>query len=264
VGISRTASAACALGDLQSDIAEQVIKNRPDDRLRQVSIGILPPCDSHQWPAQYYERGAYLSASATIDIWATNSTLEPRRVALELRFIDLHSGEDTQPQTVLSFELAPNATTELVSGMAFPQPAGTTGAVAVGSTTVVSARLLVPDTLVVLARAADFPQPFRALAFPDPVLDLNVAPLAGDDGVSRVRVSVRRPVKTLVLGVADDAKNVDGAAWSWDGDWEARCVKWSDNALDVVPGDEQVVRVQGLRGRPVTVAYMGSERARAM
>jgi hypothetical protein len=98
--------------------------------------------------------------------------------------------------------------------MALPQPTGKMGAVAAGSTTVVSARLLVPDTLAVLARVADFPQLFRALAFPDPVLEVDVTLLAGDDGVSIVRVSVRRPVKALVLGVADDAENADGAALS--------------------------------------------------
>ena len=37
--------------------------------------------------------------------------------------------------------------------------------------------------------------------------------------------------------------------------------KWSDNALDIVPGDIQEVLVRGLCGRKVKVAYFGKETA---
>ena len=43
-------------------------------------------------------------------------------------------------------------------------------------------------------------------------------------------------------------------------------VRWSDNALDVFPGDPQVVEVRGLLGKraKVRAAYMGCERGRVV
>jgi beta-mannosidase len=38
-------------------------------------------------------------------------------------------------------------------------------------------------------------------------------------------------------------------------------VKWSDNALDVVPGDPQTITASGLGGRTLTVAHLGKEQA---
>lgn len=59
-------------------------------------------------------------------------------------------------------------------------------------------------------------------------------------GCDAIRVGVLRPIKGLVLDV--------------EGEEEA---EWSDQALDVVPGDEQVVRVWNLNGRQVKARYLG-------
>jgi beta-mannosidase len=209
---------------------------------------------------QFYEFGAFQSTGATIDVWATNSTLQSRHAMLELRFVDLHTGEDTHPALVQPAALAPNASTELITAAQLPRSTGAEGAVAAGSTTVIVARLLDAETQDVIARTADWPQPFAAVAFPaDP--GVRVSLISNGDG-DEVHVTATRPVKALVLGVQDDDEK---APWSWDdGQWEARMVKWSDNALDIVPGEEQVVRVEGRHGRSVTVAHMGSEQARVV
>jgi beta-mannosidase len=62
-----------------------------------------------------------------------------------------------------------------------------------------------------------------------------------DGGYDTIRVGVERPIKGLVLDV------------------EGEDAKWSDQALDVVPGDDQVVRVWNLRGRKLEARYLGSD-----
>lgn len=64
-----------------------------------------------------------------------------------------------------------------------------------------------------------------------------------DRGYDAIRISVERPIKGLVLDV------------------EGKDAKWSDQALDVVPGDDQVVKVWGLKGRKLKARYLGSTSA---
>ena len=60
-----------------------------------------------------------------------------------------------------------------------------------------------------------------------------------DGGCDAIRISVERPIKGLVLDV------------------EGEDAEWSDQALDVVPDDNQVVRVWNLKGRKVKARYLG-------
>lgn len=182
------------------------------------------------------------SHDATIDIWGTNGTLALRSVKLELHFVDLKSSwSHTESHDVA---LLPNQTTELLSircpgppkeGLSPPSgdPVWTTT-----YSVVASARLIDTKSGEVLARFADWPQPYRFVEIPDPGLQVTV------NGES-VTVNVRRPVKGLFFTVdgPDDA------------------VKFSDNALDVVPRDTQTIMARGLGGRGLKVAYLGKEKA---
>ncbi|KAJ6544339.1 glycoside hydrolase [Mycena capillaripes] len=215
-------------------VLRTVIKNRPNDR-----------------PPQYYEFGNFQSHGATLEIWGTNSSLSPRAATLELHCVDLKSAwTHTETHTVT---LLPNQATELLA-IPCPGPPRETAAPpptadAQFTTThsvVVGARLLDPDTGAVLARFADWPQPFRFVEpalLRDPGLKVDVDAQTGE-----VKLSAERPVKGLWLSVAGG---------------EGPDVKWSDNALDVMPGDPQVVVAQGLAGREVTVAFLGREKAHA-
>jgi beta-mannosidase len=49
-----------------------------------------------------------------------------------------------------------------------------------------------------------------------------------------------KPIKGIVL----DAEGVEN-------------VKWSDQAIDLVPGDPQTIKAIGLKGRKVSVRYLG-------
>ena len=54
-----------------------------------------------------------------------------------------------------------------------------------------------------------------------------------------VELSSKKPIKGVVLDVDGDD------------------VKWSDQAIDLVPGDPQVVHAVGLNGRTVKARYLG-------
>ncbi|KDQ51573.1 glycoside hydrolase family 2 protein [Jaapia argillacea MUCL 33604] len=212
-------------------VARIVTKNRDNDR-----------------PKQFYEFGAFQSRSATIDVWGTNSRLSSRSVKLELNCVDINPGSNWSHKVTREVVLFPNQSTELLSipCPCPPAPAPATKNEDSPATTsysvVVSARLLDPKTGEVIARYADWPQPFRHVDFPqNPGLKITV------EGES-VRVSAEKPVKALVLSVDGDGGEV----------------KWSDNALDIMPGDEQMVIAKGLQGRNIKIAHLGKEKAKAV
>ncbi|MBX0330738.1 glycoside hydrolase family 2 protein [Oscillochloris sp. ZM17-4] len=112
-----------------------------------------------------------------------------------------------------SVELGPNRATELG------------GLPAVGPGEVIGARLLRGGET--LARAALWPEPLKYLELRDP--ELRVERL-GDD---RLRVSADRPAKGVWLDAGDG-------------------VEWSDNMLDLLPGDPQELTAAGLGGAALT------------
>jgi beta-mannosidase len=175
---------------------------------------------------------------------------------LELTFVDLKS--DWTKTETHEVTLKPNQATEL---LAMPCPGPDTGESPTGDeeftnsySVVVGARLLVTgsdaedaDGEKVLARTADWPQPLRFVEpalLRDPGLAVTLTP--AEDDITLVQVSAICPVKGLWLSAAAG---------------EGPDVRWSDNSLDVMPGDPRVVRARGLRGRGVEVAFLGWEKA---
>jgi len=166
-----------------------------------------------------------------IQLWGANSTLEPVRVTLEIAVFDLHS--DWTEKHTHKVELPPNASTELWTGP-LPGQAVRTKASEVPRTLVVSARLLSEDGRV-LARYANWPEPFKFVHFPPKdALGLDIR----TEG-EKVTLSSKKPIKGIVL-------DVDGEA-----------AQWSDQALDLVPGDPQTVLARGLNGRAVKARFLG-------
>ena len=102
---------------------------------------------------------------------------------------------------------------------------------------VLAARLWVGNEI--FARDVDWPQPFKYLDLSDRKLDVDAELLAS--GATRVTFRAHKPVKGLVLE-------------------ESVGVRLSDNALDIVPGDEQSIVVEGLKGRALKYRYLGLER----
>jgi beta-mannosidase len=60
-----------------------------------------------------------------------------------------------------------------------------------------------------------------------------------DEDGETVHISCKKPIKGLVM------------------DTDGEEPTWSDQALDVFPGDPQVVRTVGLNGREILVRFLG-------
>jgi beta-mannosidase len=164
-----------------------------------------------------------------IQLWGCNSSLEPKAVQIELEAFDLDKGSlgvETYDKT-----LEPNASTEIWKGDVPGQLVRTTDG-QVPKPIVVQARLKDSATGEILARYSNWPEPWKYLIFPDPGLSIDV------DG-DKVTLNCKKPIKGLVLDVEGDE------------------AKWSDQAIDLFPGDTQVVTAAGLKGRKVLARYIG-------
>jgi beta-mannosidase len=82
---------------------------------------------------------------------------------------------------------------------------------------------------------ANWPEPWKYIQFPDVGLTIKTA----DDGET-LTLSCKRPIKGVILDLEDRSTEAK------DGE-----VKWSDQAIDMMPEDNQVVTARGLKGRKV-------------
>lgn len=206
---------------------------------------------------QFYEFGAFQSGSASLELWATNSTLETHRVLVELEFFDLNSDWKSTHPTPSVVELAPNSSTEIIAGLDIPEPPASSTeaedgrAVTQTYSIVAVARLRDAENEdhPILARHSDWPQPYRLLDPPDVAgsraIDVTVSLAEGENQLSTVRLAARsRPIKGVVLSI-DPVNQDEDEVW------------WSDNAVDLAPGDEQVILARGLKTDQVKLRYLG-------
>jgi beta-mannosidase len=81
------------------------------------------------------------------------------------------------------------------------------------------------------------PEPFKFIKFP-PAPDLGLKISTSSDGES-IEISAQKPVKGIILDV------------------EGEDVKWSDQAIDIVPDDPQTIRAIGLNAREIKLRFLG-------
>ena len=157
------------------------------------------------------------------EVWGVSSRLEKLRADAEIRFWGVEKGEEVKERILLpGVELTANGTITIAKGVIDNQTE---------APHVIAVRLFHNDE--VIARDMDWPQPLKYLPFPQRGVQVEVQ---GEE----IRVRAQRPVKCLVLEERDGCQ-------------------LSDNALDLAPGDEQVVTVKGLKARdePLGWTYLG-------
>lgn len=176
---------------------------------------------------------AFFEIKTVLQVWATNSTLAEKNVTLEVTAFELNT--DWTESWKKDVVLAPNAATELYNGDLPGQPTRTKLS-DVPRTIIISARILDGDGTV-LGRYSNWPEPFKFIHFPSPE-QMGLKVIVASDGET-VELSTKQPIKGIVL-------DVDGEA-----------IRWSDQAIDLVPGDPQVVKAPGLAGRTVKCRYLG-------
>ncbi|KAH7105396.1 glycoside hydrolase family 2 protein [Auriculariales sp. MPI-PUGE-AT-0066] len=181
---------------------------------------------------------ANFATETRIEIWGSNFTLQPIQAKLAVVAFDLDRDDDWTETFEQDVTLAPNQTTELWKGHLPGQPVRNSKS-ELPKNIVLSARVVSPDGTV-LSRYANWPEPFKYIQFPA-VGKLGLKAEIAKDGES-VLLSTRKPVKGIVLDVADRS----GAE-----------VKWSDQAIDLVPNDDQVVQATGLAGRDLKLRFLG-------
>ena len=170
-------------------------------------------------------------AGGEVAVWAVNSTGQTIKAQLELNTWELSGGQVDSQKTALT--LMPNQATEL--GL-FKAAGGADPVVGdqVVADHVIGARLLAGDS--VIARAALWPEPFKYLDLPDPQI---VLAHGGED----LTLRAARPAKGVWLDAGDG-------------------VAWSDNFVDLMPGEDYPLTAAGLGERPVHMAWLGQSDAR--
>jgi beta-mannosidase len=162
---------------------------------------------------------AYAIKETRLQVWGSNFTTHAEHYQLLLQKIDVSSGITLWEKTI-DISAPENRSTEL-----FDEPIDEI----TSRTVLVSARLVRGGKVV--GRFLDWPQPLKYLELPKPEVVVNVQ---GDS----ILVSSKLPVKGLVVQVDDGS------------------VRFSDNCIDLIPGDEQVIHAEGLKGRPVSIMHL--------
>lgn len=193
--------------------------------LKQLTVGVQR--EHHDWSVTH----AQPPTKSRYELWVASSYQhEVLNATVELRFLSVVSGRDLRAPVVYeNVTITPNGTTDVLTD-------GVIDHIAEPEPHVLSARLWVDGQVV--ARDVDWPQPFKYLDLSDRGLEVRpeTTLTAAGEKQQILRVSARKPVKCLVFEERDG-------------------VRVSDSAMDIVPGDEQVVTVMGLGESDAVLKY---------
>jgi len=177
--------------------------------LASVAIGVQRR--HHDWSVTH----AMPEKQSDWDCWVVSNLMESVTVDVEVRFVSIETGKDIKdPLVMKNTRLRMNGATEVCKGIVDNEKE---------EPHVLSARIWVDGEVV--TRDCDWPQPLKYLDFSE--RGARRVDVSEDRENGRIVLRARRPTKGVVLEERD-------------GVW------LSDNALDVVPGDDQVVFVKGL------------------
>ncbi|SPJ78522.1 related to beta-mannosidase [Fusarium torulosum] len=175
--------------------------------------------EHHDWSV-VHARPAKTSA---FSVWITSSHQQGITVTVEIRFVSIKTGEDIRNKVVKQdLVLVPNGTTNVLTG----QIDNTKDEPHVISVSVLKAGVRV-------SRDVDWPQPLKYLDFSDRGVDIQVTP-------GEYRITAKRPTKGLVF------EEVGG-------------VSLDDNCIDLIPGEDVVVKASGsgVLPEPPKYRYLG-------
>lgn len=161
----------------------------------------------------------------SFDVWIASSSVRPVDAHVAVRFISVRTGKNVCPPLSTSITAAPNATTEVLTKKplqpSIPNADDPTKAFDVSQYDPYVVHTVLSVNGCVVATDTAWPDPVKFLDMADRGVGFAVSP-AGDEVV----VSAQRPVKAFVF------EEVEG-------------LKLSDNGFDIMPGEEQRVKVEG-------------------
>lgn len=168
--------------------------------------------------------GMYRNDDFLVDIWGVNATTESKEAVLKVDIYHVTTGKLLELLAEKKVVLAANASTEFVTKQAISS-----------TEPIVIRSRFIDDKGTVFASAADWPQPLKYLHFPDREVKVTVSK-------GSVNLTANRPVKGVEIMVEKE-------------------VFLEDNGFDLFPGDDKVVKVEGLSsGDAVSVRYYQQEK----
>ena len=178
-----------------------------------------------------------------LEVWASNLTLEDRKIQVEIRMWDIPTGVllDYFCLSQQPLILSSNRSTEIAK-IVIPTHDLGEGSIKDPYRIVVAVSLVNHETGQQIARTISWPEPLKYVRFQQPKA-LRIRSLEGG-----VEVSAEIPVK----GVTLDVPEIEGR----------KRVIWDDNGFDVMPDEYMKVGAQGLmvgEEERIEVRYMGSE-----
>ncbi|KAL7791746.1 glycoside hydrolase family 2 protein [Trichoderma afarasin] len=184
----------------------------------------------HRHPKNKYTR-VDIDVKTKLEIWASNFTLEDVKIDCVVKAWDAETAEQVYNETIASSQQLPgNQATELT---VIDVPVKTPNAGLEGRT-VVAAYVYQDGKL--LARYVDWPQPLKHVRLQQPE---SLQAKLSEDGSLLTLIS-DKPVKGVALESEDEA------------------VKFDDNLIDLVPGEEVTVRVTGAsKSTVISTRYLG-------
>lgn len=185
--------------------------------LAPIAIGVQR--EHHDWSVVH----ARPAKSSKFSCWVVSNQTKPVLATVELRYVSIETGQDVKPAVKKEVSLTANGTTEILGGVVDN---------VADEPYVLAARLFVDGN--VISRDADWPQPYKYLTFADRGIEIHQPSHGADEGT--IRVSAKRPTKGLVFE-------------------EREGVLLNDSALDIIPGDDQVVKVSGLKAGSSPLGY---------
>lgn len=200
--------------------------------LEPIVVGVVRT--HHDWT----KAGAHPPKSCELDVWvacdgslAAAGLLDGSQGTLdvELRFISIMTGLDVlPPQQHRIWGIKPNGTTAVCEGVLCVNPPAR-------DAYVIAAKVMSGSSIV--ARDVDWPQPLKHFSFrEDRGLQIRLT-----ESRAKIKITAAKPTKGLIFT-------------------ERRGIKFSDNGFDIVPGEEYVVDVEGLREHEeLEWAYLGMD-----
>lgn len=171
-----------------------------------VPVAVAVKRSHHDWSVVH----ARPAKTLDYECWVASSRTSDFTATVQLRFVSIATGKDIKDKLVKQdITIVANGTTEIFKGTINNETE---------EPHVLAARIWVDGEFV--SRDTDWPQPLKYLDFSD--RDVEVVPQG-----SKVMVRAGKPTKGLVFE-------------------EREGVLVDDSALDLVPGDEQVINVKGL------------------
>ena len=190
---------------------------------------------------------------------------------METRFYDL-SSDKVYHENIETITLLANQSTEIAVGTIPAPPLSEAARIQEAlypkseskedrtHTVVIYTHLINQATGEVVFRSSNWPEPYKFIEFSEPEVKIKLGPSSKEDELV-LELSSSKPVKGLFFTTIDDEEEEDNGGGVAEFDL-TREAKWSDNAIDLFPGDVQRISVKNLRGRKVNMACMAFPQGR--